>query len=343
MLLWLAGVIAWFFLVEKQLFFSRALLLQATIFIAVFTVIGRMAIVLMQRAFLRRGIGVRRVVSCGSLPLSPSVALSLQRDPRFRFIRGDVRDARAVEGAVAGQDGIVHLAAVVGFGACNADPARAESLNVGGTQTLLAARQRGQLVLYASTGSVYGSVPGGLCTEDVDPAPLSLYGRTKLQAERLVLDAGDSVAFRFATAFGMSPRMRVDLLINEFVYSARRRGYVVVYDRSARRTFIHVRDMARALLFGFERSATLLGRVFNTGSERLNLTKDEIATRLMARQTYFLTYGPVGTDQDRRDYAVSYSRIRAEGFDTSVDIDEGLDELLRGIDLLHFQSPYGNA
>jgi nucleoside-diphosphate-sugar epimerase len=232
---------------------------------------------------------------------------------------------------------------VVGFDACNADPQRAESVNVGGTGTLLAARQRGQLLLFASTGSVYGAVPDGLCHEDVDPAPLSLYGRTKLVAERMALDAGDALTFRFATAFGMSPRLRIDLLVNGFVYSAKRRGFVVVYDRHARRTFIHVRDMARALLFGLEHFATLAGAVYNAGSERLNLTKDEVAQLILARHPYFLTYGPVGADEDQRDYAVSYARLRAHGFECTVSMEEGIEELLRGVDLLHYRGVFGEV
>jgi nucleoside-diphosphate-sugar epimerase len=267
--------------------------------------------------------------------------LGCAANPRFRFLRGDVRDPRAVGDALKRQDAIVHLAAVVGFGACNADPQRAESVNVGGTGTLLAARAPDQLLLHASTGSVYGAVPDGRCHEGIDPAPLSLYGRTKLQGERMALDAGNALAFRFATAFGMSPQMRLDLLVNSFVYSAKRRGYLVVYDKDARRTFIHVRDMARAFLYGLEHFGAMAGEVFNAGDERLNLTKDEVARLIMARHAYFLTYGPAGTDEDQRDYAVSYEKLRRRGFETHVTIEDGIDELLRGVDLLHHRGPFG--
>lgn len=253
---------------------------------------------------------------------------------RFRFLPGDVRDARAVGPALAGQDAIVHLAAVVGFGACNADPFRATSVNVDGTRCLLEARHPGQALLYASTGSVYGAVPGGLCHEGTEPAPLSVYGRTKLTAERMVLQTRDAIAFRFATAFGMSPRMRTDLLVNDFVYSAKRRGVIVVYERASRRTFIHVRDMARAFLFGLEHLAGMAGEVYNAGAERLNLTKDEIAHLILARHPFFLTYGPIGIDEDRRDYQVSYAKLQGLGYDTTVEIEQGIDELLRGVDLL---------
>jgi nucleoside-diphosphate-sugar epimerase len=269
--------------------------------------------------------------------------LAYASDRRFRFQRGDVRDARAIGEAMRGQDVIVHLAAVVGFGACNVDPRRAASVNVEGTQTLLAARDPRQLLLYASTGSVYGAVSDGLCHENLDPAPLSVYGRTKLQAERLVLQSGNATAFRFATAFGMSPRMRVDLLVNGFVYAARKHRSIVIYDRNARRTFIHVRDMARAFLFALDHATSMDRQVYNAGSERLNLTKDEIAALLRQRLTFETFYGPVGGDEDQRDYAVSYEKLRALGYETAVSIEEGLDELLRGVDLLAFRSPYGDV
>ncbi len=264
-------------------------------------------------------------------------------NPAFRFVRGDVRDARKVAGAVAGQDVIVHLAAVVGFGACNADPQRAESINVEGMRALLGARDTRQLVLHASTGSVYGAVPDGLCREDLDPQPLSVYGRTKLEAERLVLEAGNATALRFATAFGMSPRMRVDLLVNGFVYDARCRGYVVIYDKDARRTFIHVRDMAHAFLFALDHMGQMDGQVYNCGAERLNLTKQQIADLLSQRCRFQAFYGPVGSDEDKRDYAVSYEKLHALGFQPEVAIEDGLDELLRGVDLLEHRGPYGNA
>lgn len=291
-------------------------------------------------AFLDAG---HRVTVLDALASGGQGLLAYAASPRFRFLRGDVRDGCAVAGAVAGQDAIVHLAAVVGFGACNADPRRAESINVDGTRALLAARAPGQLLLHASTGSVYGAVPEGLCHEALEPSPLSVYGRTKLEAERLALATGSAVAFRFATAFGMSPRMRVDLLVNGFVYAARRHGYVVIYDRAARRTFIHVRDMARAFLFALEHAGAMAGQVYNCGSEALNLTKDEIAHLLRQRLSFEQFYGPVGGDEDQRDYAVSYARLAALGFTTTVSMADGLDELVRGVDLLHDRGLYHNA
>jgi nucleoside-diphosphate-sugar epimerase len=128
--------------------------------------------------------------------------------------------------------------------------------------------------------------------------------------------------------------MRLDLLVNGFVYAARRRGALVVYDKDAQRTFIHVRDMARACLFGLEHAPAMAGAAYNAGSERLNLTKDQIARLILARQPYFLAYGPIGADEDQRDYAVSYKKLRRLGFEPQVTIEEGIDEL-------HRRDPWG--
>ncbi len=289
-------------------------------------------------AFLDAG---HTVTVLDSLATGGQGLLGYVHNRRLRFVQADVRDPRAVKPAVKGQDAIVHLAAIVGFRACNDDPQRAEAINVDGTRVLLDACDRGQALLYASTGSVYGAVPDGLCDESIEPAPLSLYGRTKLAAERIILAPGDALAFRFATAFGMSTRMRVDLLVNQFAYSAKNHGFIVIYDKDAHRSFIHVRDMARAFLFGLERFSSMAGQVYNAGSEHLNHTKDEIAQLINSRQPCFLTYGPIGADEDQRDYAVSYTRLRTLGFETEVAMEEGIDELLRGMDLLQHRGPFG--
>ena len=262
----------------------------------------------------------------------------------FRFLAGDVRDERVVaEGRARSR----RAPALGGYRRLwrvqRRSPARRVRERRRHAGRCSPPAIPGQLVLYASTGSVYGAVPAGLCHEGLEPTPLSRYGSTKLAAERLIVENGNAVAFRFATAFGMSPSMRIDLLVNGFVYSAKRRGYLVVYDKDARRTFIHVRDMARAFLFALDNCAPMSGQVYNAGSDSLNHTKDEIAQLILARHRYFLTYGPVGVDEDQRDYAVSYQKLGALGFTTEISLEEGIDELLRGMDLLHYRAPYGDA
>jgi len=203
-----------------------------------------------------------------------------------------------------------------------------EALNVRATRELC--RLSGPLPLvFASTGSVYGAVPGGLCTEETPPAPLSLYGGTKARGEEAVRQAG-GVVLRFATAFGLSPVMRRDLLPNHLTLEALQTGKLEIYQPEARRTLIHVADMARALVFALENHRTMSGETFNAGSEDLNLSKGELALALKERIPGLeVRLDARGSDPDARDYAVSYGKIRKAGFVPEVSLGEGLEELIR--------------
>lgn len=259
--------------------------------------------------------------------------------PAFRFVRGDVRDADALQEASAGADLIVHLAAVVGFPACEADPAAAEAVNHYGSVNVADAAA-GRPILYASTVSVYGRQPGRTCDEAVEPAPLSAYGRTKLAAERVLLDAG-AVAFRLATVFGVSGRMRLDLLINDLVFQAARNGYAVVYEPDAGRPFVHVRDVARFLSAPPDES--MRGQAYNAGDEGLNTTKRRLC-EVIARETgATFHFAEVGADKDQRDYEVDFGKIRRAGYRTSVSIEEGIRELVRAEKAVQVRNPYSNV
>ncbi len=203
-------------------------------------------------------------------------------DPNLEFVRGDVRDAEAVERALKGMDVIMHLAAIVGQPACGKDPWMTRQVNVDATLNIIKKRSQAQLVIYPSSLSNYGTVVGATCTENMEPEPITLYGITKLESEKHLLDAGNVVVFRPATAFGLSPQMRLDLLFNEFVYRAVKDRYLVIYEPHFMRAFIHVRDFARALVFGMENADKMLGQVYNLGDESLNLTKGDLAQRILA-------------------------------------------------------------
>jgi nucleoside-diphosphate-sugar epimerase len=269
--------------------------------------------------------------------------LGCTRYPGFELVEGDVRDPSAVEGAVSGTDAIVHLAAVVGYPACKKDPDLAYATNVGGTRNILAARRPGQRLILASTGSVYGAVPDYLCNEDTPRAPITLYGETKAEAERLVLDAGDAVALRYATAFGASPRMRLDLLPNDFTYQAVHNRSLILYEGGFKRTFVHVIDMARSIVFALDRWANLSDDVYNVGHESMNFTKAEVARKILEHVDYYLYFAEMGSDADRRDYEVSYSKIRSKGFDITVNLDAGLAELVKAVRLINVVNPYANV
>ena len=268
--------------------------------------------------------------------------LPVVRNPHFEFIRGDVRDARVVDEAIAGCDGVIHLAAIVGFPACRRHPELAQSVNVEGTKTVSDATGRERLVLFGSTGSNYGALIDDVCTEETPLNPLSHYGKTKTSAERYLMEHCDAIAYRFATAFGVSPRMRLDLLVNEFVYTAIKMRYLVVYEAQFMRTFIHVHDIARAFLFALENADRMHGQIFNVGSEGMNYSKAELCEMIRSRVDFYLHYADFEQDADKRNYVVSYKKIDDLGFGTTITLQDGIDELVRGVDVLEFKTPYTN-
>lgn len=260
----------------------------------------------------------------------------------FAFVRGDVRDGEAVSRAVQGCDAIVHLGGIVGFPACHADPGLSWSVNVLGTQTVLACAGR-RRVVFASTGSCYGKVEG-VCTEATPINPLTFYGRQKAEAERAVRGyAGPWTILRFATAFGASPRPRLDLLVNDFVWQAVKNKWLNIYEPGARRTFVHVRDMARAVELVLEHPQAI-GGTFNVGDEALNHTKAQVARAVAAAvEGTGLNLDREGSDPDARDYAVDYAAVRALGFRCEVSLEDGIRELVRASDMISVRDPYRNV
>jgi len=277
-----------------------------------------------------------------SLRFGGNSLLPMFQYPHFSFVKGDIRDTALLEEHVKNTDAIIHLAAIVGYPACKKYPDLAKSVNVDATIALMKMLSKDQLVLYASTGSNYGAVPNGICTEETPLSPVSLYGETKTQAEQVILQHQNSVAYRFATAFGLSPRMRLDLLINDFVYKALTQKYIVVYESHFMRTFIHVRDIVRAFSFALENISRMKGQTYNVGHESMNYTKKEICEMIARKIEYYLHLADIGNDEDKRNYRVSYQKIAAHGFQVSVSMEQGIDELVRGIQALEIKEPYAN-
>ncbi len=264
------------------------------------------------------------------------------RYPNFEFVKGDIRNASDVRDAVKEQDAIIHLAAVVGYPACRSDPKRAEEINVTGTKNLIDAVSRGQLVLFGSTGSNYGKVIE-VCTEETPLHPLSLYGQTKTLAESMLLNECSTIAFRFATAFGLSPRLRLDLLVNDFTYRAISQQYLVVYESHFMRTFIHVHDMGRAFVFGIDHVDRMRGQVYNVGADKMNYSKRQVCELIQQQVECYIHYAEVGEDADKRDYVVSYDKLTKLGYDVSIALGDGVSELIRGFRVLSFKTPYSNV
>jgi nucleoside-diphosphate-sugar epimerase len=264
-------------------------------------------------------------------------------DRRFEFVKGTILDERRLRQSLDGVDAIIHLAGIVGYPACQRDPRLAQEVNLDGTRLVDQLRKRDQPIIFASTGSNYGAVVGALCTEDTPLNPLTEYGTTKTAAERHLLEAGNTVCYRFATAFGVSPRMRFDLLVNDFVYQAKVNKDLIIYERGFKRTFIHVRDMARAFAFALDNYPKLRDDVYNVGSEDMNYNKEEVAVLIKKRVDYYLHFAEIGKDEDQRNYEVSYAKIRGKGFTTEIDMETGIEELIRAVDLIGLKNEYANV
>jgi nucleoside-diphosphate-sugar epimerase len=254
-------------------------------------------------------------------------------DPSLQLAVGDIRNPSVVRSAMRGADAAIHLAAIVGYPACDADPEGAKSTNVLGTRNVAAAVE-GRPLVFASTCSVYGKVRD-MCDEYSPPRPLTLYATTKLQAETIVADAG-GVILRFATLFGVAPRLRLDLLVNQFVYQAVRHGKLTIYESHFRRTFLHVRDAARSCSIALELVDRMAGRPFNVADERANMTKMEVAEKILEHVAYELRRAEIGSDQDQRDYEVSVRRITELGFVPESTLEQGIRELLTVLALLRW-------
>lgn len=264
-------------------------------------------------------------------------------NPNFRFVKGDIRDKEQLRSACRDQDIIIHLAAIVGYPACKKDPKLAKEVNICGTRNVLEVRQASQPIIYASTGSNYGQYTGGLCTEETCLNPVSLYGISKTKAETAIMNSGNAVALRFATAFGISSRMRLDLLINDFTYRALKERSLILYEKDFKRSFIHVRDMARSFLFAVENFQRMKDGVFNVGSEKMNFSKEDIALKIKQRIPFYLHFAEVGKDEDQRNYEVSYEKIRSLGLETTIDADQGINELIQAYSVIDVQSEFSNV
>ena len=262
--------------------------------------------------------------------------------PSFSFFEVDVRDRDALAPHLAKADVVIHLAALVGYPLCKKLPQEAVDVNVGGAKNVLDLTPTSTRMIYASTGSNYGEVQG-ICTEDTPLNPLSLYGRTKTEAEMMFLNRENSVSLRFATAFGLAPRLRLDLMLNDFTWQAIHQRYLVVYEKHFRRTFIHVRDIARAIVHVVDPDVCHGHKVFNVGHESLNYTKEDIVLLLQKRLDFLVHFAANGSDADKRDYEVDYSRIRSTGFSITVNIEDGLQELIDGLGLIRMKNPYSNV
>jgi nucleoside-diphosphate-sugar epimerase len=265
-------------------------------------------------------------------------------DPRFEFVRGDARDERALVPLIKKADAIIPLAAIVGAPACDRDPALARSINMEAIRLLNRLRSPRQLVVYPVTNSGYGTKSGVVhCTEETPLEPITLYGQTKVAAEAELLGSPNVITLRLATVFGMSPRMRLDLLVNHFVYVAVTDGYIVIYEKHFKRNYIHIRDVADCFVHAIRNAGAMAGRPYNAGLDEANLSKEELALKVREHVPgFFIHFSEIGSDTDQRNYIVSNARLREAGFSARRSLDDGIRELIKGCRLIG-RSPFKNV
>lgn len=269
------------------------------------------------------------VTALDNLMYGSASLFHLCANPRFSFHRGDTRDCDLVRRLVADADVIVPLAAIVGAPPCDRDPRLAASVNLDAVRFINEVRSTDQRLIYLNTNSGYGISSGDVyCTEDTPLSPISVYGRTKVEAERSVLGKPNTVVLRLATVFGASPRMRLDLLVNHFTYAAVTDGYLVLFEKDFKRNFIHIRDVADCICYAID-APSMTGRVFNLGLDSANLSKEELALKIKEHvPSFYVHFASIGADPDKRNYIVSNQRLREAGFEARRSLDEGIRELI---------------
>jgi nucleoside-diphosphate-sugar epimerase len=265
--------------------------------------------------------------------------------PAFSLVRGDVRSMSTMRPLLAQADVIIPLAALVGAPLCDRDPIAATTTNKDAIVEMLKHLSREQRVLMPITNSGYGvGEPGKHCTEDTPIRPISLYGRDKVEVERIILDSHpSSLSFRLATVFGMSPRMRLDLLVNDFTYRAYFDRFIVLFESHFKRNFIHVRDVARAFLHGIEHFDSMKGGPYNVGLSDANLSKLELCQAIQKQLPGFVYIeSNIGKDPDQRDYIVSNEKVEKTGYRPAYSLDDGIRELIKGFAMIR-NTRYSNV
>jgi nucleoside-diphosphate-sugar epimerase len=265
-------------------------------------------------------------------------------NPNLTLIRGDVRDLGLVKSLVADKDIIFPLACYTGAPISNIDPWSAEAVTRNAIIDMLPLLRPEQKIIYPNTNSGYGIGEEGIhCTEETPLNPISLYGKLKVEVEKALLARGNAVVFRLATVFGSSPRMRLDLLVNDFTYRAYHDGFVVLFEADFKRNYVHIRDVIAAFLFALDNFDSMNGEVYNLGLDEANFSKRELCILIQKQiPRFYYTEAKVGEDPDKRNYIVSNAKLEKAGFKAQFGLESGIAELLKAYQILHC-TEYQNA
>ena len=273
-----------------------------------------------------------KVIALDNLAHGQSSLFHLCANPALNFVRGDVRDETLMKRLLKDVDVIIPLAAIVGAPACDRDPLLARTVNLEAIQLLNRLRSKDQSVVYPTTNSGYGTKTGDVyCTEETLLEPITLYGQTKVDAELELLGSPNTITLRLATVFGTSPRMRLDLLVNHFVYAAVTDGYLVIFEKDFKRNYVHIRDVADCFIHCINNSDKMVVKPYNVGLDAANLSKEELALKVKEQvPNLYIHFSEIGSDPDKRNYIISNKRLRESGFEAKRSIEDGIRELLKG-------------
>jgi nucleoside-diphosphate-sugar epimerase len=265
-------------------------------------------------------------------------------NPKFHVVNGDVRNEKLMGELIRTPDVIIPLAALVGAPLCSKDPLAATSINRDAAVWLFKNKSKSQWVIMPTTNSAYGtSEQGSVCTEESPLHPISLYAKDKVEVEKELMEVENAISFRLATVFGMSPRMRIDLLVNDFVYRAVYDRFVILFEPHFKRNFVHVRDVTRAFMFAMDNFEKMRGQIFNVGLSDANLSKMELCQVIKKQISNFVFLeAPVGEDPDKRNYIVSNAKIEKVGFRPAHQLEMGIEELIKGFKMIK-NTRFGNV
>lgn len=292
-------------------------------------------------ALLQRG---HKVTALDNFMYNQASLLDCCHDIKLTVVRGDARDRRLIEEHLKKAEVIFPLACITGVPACNRDETAARTIIFDAVRMLLELRGKDQIILFPTTNSGYGIGQKDIhCTEETPLNPISLYGRLKADIENMLLDDGNCITFRLATAFGISPRMRLDLLVNDFTYRAVTDRFVVLFEANFKRNYIHVRDVVKAFLHGLDNFDLMQGRAYNVGLDDANLSKLELCQEIRKQvPEFYFVESEIGEDPDKRDYIVSNARITQTGFKPDISLQEGIAELIKGYQIIR-KNQYSNV
>ena len=264
--------------------------------------------------------------------------------PKFTIVKGDIRQKDIMSSLIKSADVVIPLAALVGAPLCNLDPIGATTINHDAIQLMLKLLSKDQIVLMPTTNSAYGTGnKDNYCDEDSPLRPISQYAIEKVEIEKELMQHPNAISFRLATVFGMSPRMRIDLLVNDFTYRAVNDGFVVLFESHFKRNYIHVRDVSRVFQHALKYHSNMKGEIYNVGLSDANVSKKELCEHIQKQLPDFIFIDEqIGKDPDQRNYIVSNEKIELTGFKTEYPLNRGIEELIKGYTMIK-NSRYGNV